>query len=191
MTRIIHKIIFSLLFLTILTTNAQTSLSLRSLLTNIAKERQETIAYKQIRTFSFSQQPLISHGNFYFIPPHYLEQRVLSPRKQRLLIKDDMLYIISPEKAIHAVKLASYPKIWLLTMTLRALLMNQHAFLQHYYKTKIQGNKRRWQLHLTPRNEKLIKNVIVYGKLAKINTIVIDYLSNDTLTLNLRYNKSK
>ena len=191
MPRTIQKISFALLFLTMLTTNVQAALNLTSLLSNIAKERQETIAYTQTRTFSFSQQPLTSHGNFYFIPPHYLEQRVLSPRKQRLLIKDNMLYIISPGKATHAVKLTSYPKLWLLTMTLRALLMNQHALLQHYYKTKIQGNKQRWQLHLTPRNEKLIKNFIVYGKLAKINTIAIDYLSNDTLTLNLRYNKSK
>ena len=191
MPKTIQKIILSLLFLIMLTTNAQASLSLISLLSNIAKERQETIAYTQTRTFSFSQQPLTSHGDFYFIPPHYLEQRVLSPRKQRLLIKDNILYIISPGKATHAVKLASYPKLWLLTMTLRALLMNQHAFLQHYYKTKIHGTKQRWQLRLSPRNEKFIKNVFVYGKLAKINTIVIDYLSNDTLTLNLRYNKLK
>ena len=191
MPKTIQKLMFSLLLLTILNTNVQATLSLLSLLSNIAKERKETIAYTQTRTFSFSQQPLISYGNFYFIPPHYLEQRVLRPRKQRLLIKDDMLYIISPKKAIHAVKLANYPKLLLLTMTLRALLMNQHNFLQHYYKTTIHGNKKHWRLRLSPRNKKLIRNITVYGKLAKINTIFIDYLSNDTLTLNLHYNKSK
>ncbi len=166
-----------------------TGLSLQTVLHHTKRVRSTRVHYTELRKLNFKKQALYSKGVFIFKAPKYLEQRMLTPSKRRFVAYGGKLYILRQGKRPRVESLRAYPNVWALIATLRALLVGNTRFINHYYRTSLKGSTQRWQLILYPKYK--IKRgftvMRITGSKKRIRNIMMTHRKGGYVSISLRY----
>lgn len=155
--------------------------SVDQLLKQISINQPTRLYYTQEQYLNFLPNPVTTQGELYFRPPSHIEQH-LSSSLQRIVIDKEEMTITSAE-GTRKVNLRNYPNVWVMVLTLNALLTHNNQFLKTYYTSTVNGSPSDWTLVLSP-NE-YVKNVSqmkLTGSQSKVYTLTIKYKNGDWLT---------
>ena len=106
--------------------------------------------FQQSQYLAALTRPLQSTGTLAYRAPDHLEQDIVTPRHQRLVL-DHGLLTMQLGRHRRSVPLADYPALAPLLDSLRALLAGDLSALQQHFALQLAGPLSRWQLRLTPR----------------------------------------
>jgi hypothetical protein len=90
---------------------------------------------------------------------------------------------ISNAQGTHTGSLRDYPNVWVMIMTLNAVLTNHAAFLQNNYRINISGNATAWILTLRPKSttSQHVLQIKLTGSKSKINAMLTQYNNGDLI----------
>lgn len=127
-------------------------------------------------------QPVVSTGALSFVAPDKLEKRTLTPRPEALLLNGDILTIDRAGKHRMVVSIEEYPEVAAFIESIRGTLAGDLSALQKLYTLQLTGSAEKWQLVLTPREERMssiFSRIRISGSHAYVQTIGLDQRDGD------------
>ncbi|HUX73131.1 MAG TPA: LolA-related protein [Steroidobacteraceae bacterium] len=103
-------------------------------------------------------RPLEVTGELLYDAPDRLEERLLRPRRESVLVDGDRL-TVTRGKHRRVLDLTRYPPIATLIESIRATLAGDAAALSRSFTVDFSGDVARWTLRLTPRPAALARRV--------------------------------
>jgi Outer membrane lipoprotein carrier protein LolA-like len=132
--------------------------TLDQLMQLLAQRRHGEADFSEIRYLSVLSEPLRSSGTLIYEAPDHLEQRILQPRPQAVVLDHGVLTMRRGNRE-RSVSLAQQPQIAPLVDSIRALLAGERATLEQHFTLQLSGSLDRWQLRLEPRAAPLRSSV--------------------------------
>jgi len=114
--------------------------------------------FSEVRYLSVLSEPLRSRGVLVYEAPDHLEQRILQPRAETVVLDHGVL-TMRLGKRVRSVPLAEQPQIAPLVDSIRALLAGERATLEQRFTLQLTGSIEHWLLRLTPRESSLRSSV--------------------------------
>lgn len=152
--------------------------SVEKLLNQISINQPTRLNYSQEQYLHFLPNPVATQGELYFRPPSHIEQHLLSSLQRIVIDKEEM--VITSAEGTRKVNLRNYPNVWVMIMTLNALLTHNYRFLQTYYASTVNGSPSAWTLILSPNSYvKNISQIKLTGTKNKVNTMFIQFKNDD------------
>jgi hypothetical protein len=124
----------------------------------LAQRRHGEADFSEVRYLSVLSAPLRSSGVLIYEAPEHLEQRILQPRAETVVLDHGVLTMRRGQRA-RSVSLAERPQIAPLVDSLRALLAGERAALEQHFTLQLTGSLEHWQLRLEPREPALRSSV--------------------------------
>jgi hypothetical protein len=149
---------------------------LAELMRQLAGQRHTTAHFKQSQWLNGLTRPLESAGTLSYRAPDYLEERIETPRAQRLVLDHGVL---SMQLGRHrrSVALADYPQLAPLLDSLRALLAGDLPALQQHFALQLTGTLSQWQLQMRPLDPSVqarLQDIRVRGRGAQIEALQLE-----------------
>lgn len=116
----------------------------------LAQRRHGEADFSEVRYLSVLSEPLRSSGVLIYDAPDHLEQRILQPRAETVVLDHGVLTMRSGKRE-RSVPLAEQPQIAPLVDSIRALLAGDRATLEQRFTLQLSGSLEHWTLSLTPR----------------------------------------
>jgi hypothetical protein len=124
----------------------------------LAQRRHGEADFSEVRYLSVLSEPLRSSGVLIYDAPDHLEQRILRPRAETVVLDHGVLTMQSGKRE-RSVVLAQQPQIAPLVDSIRALLAGDRATLEQHFTLQLSGSLEHWTLRLTPRAAALRSSV--------------------------------
>lgn len=99
-------------------------------------------------------EPIVLTGDLSYRRPDRIERHVRRPYEERLIVEGDRLTVETLDGQKH-LALHRHPVIWGFVESIRSTLTGDEATLRRIYDVRLEGDRRRWTLTLTPRDKKL------------------------------------
>jgi len=167
----------------------KSSLSVSSLMTQIAKTNVKSYRFSEKKFYSFLKKPTEVSGELVFKKPDTLEKNIITnSKKATYRIVGDKLFIIKPDKKMRKVLLNNYPEILALANSLRALFAGRIDVLKQFFDIEINGTLQNWTLTLTPTDidlEEKIEFMEIKGAHLSLKKITIKETDGDKSVLTL------
>lgn len=127
---------------------------LGQLMSLLAQRRHGEALFTEEKYLSVLKQPLKSSGELIYDAPDHLEERVVTPRPQSIVLDHGVL---SMHIGAHmrTVRLADYPELAPLIDSIRATLAGDRAALERVFAVEYAGSLDDWRLNLTPRDPRV------------------------------------
>jgi hypothetical protein len=132
--------------------------TLNQLMQLLAQRRHGEADFSEVRYLSVLSEPLRSQGVLIYEAPDHLEQRILQPRAETVVLDHGVL-TMHVGKRERSVPLAEQPQIAPLVDSIRALLAGERATLERRFRLQLTGSIERWMLRLEPRESSLRSSV--------------------------------
>lgn len=163
------------------------SAPLAALMRQLAARRHGHVAFTEVQYLAVLERPLESSGELLYEAPDHLEKRTLTPRPETLVLAHGVL---SATRGRHTrtLALAAYPQLAPLLESLRATLAGDRAALERAFSVRLDGDLRRWTLHLAPRDPaaaRLVREVLIGGEQADLKTVEILEADGDRALLTI------
>ena len=161
--------------------------ALDALMHTLAARRHGHVAYTEVQHLAVLDGPLRSSGELLYEAPDRLEQRVLEPRPETLVLAHGLL---SATRGGHTrvLELAAAPQLAPLIESLRATLAGDRAALERLFSLELAGDPGHWMLTLTPRDPaaaRTVASVRIAGEGAQLRTVEIVAADGDRSLLTL------
>jgi len=131
---------------------------LDSLMALLGQRRHGEADYREQKYLSMLTQPLESTGVLIYDAPDHLEQRILLPNPQSVVLEHGIV-TMQIGKRRRVLRLADYPQLAPLIDSIRATLAGDRAALENSFTLSFSGTLDHWQLRLTPRDPRLAATV--------------------------------
>jgi len=129
------------------------------------------------------KSPLELTGTLAYDAPNRVVKRTLEPKPETLTVEDDRLVIDSATRGrSRALRLDQYPVLWAFVESFRSTLKGDLAALERFYRVTLEGDAKRWQLTLVPRDpgmSALIKSILIAGSHGRIGRIEVQEAQGD------------
>jgi hypothetical protein len=132
--------------------------TLDQLLHLLAQRRHGEADFSEIRYLSVLSEPLRSSGVLIYEAPDHLEQRILQPRAETVVLDHGVLTMRRGQRE-RSVNLAEQPQIAPLVDSIRALLAGERSTLEQHFTLRLTGSLEHWELRLEPRESALRASV--------------------------------
>lgn len=157
------------------------SATLDQLMQLLARRQHGEADFTEVRYLSVLSEPLRSRGLLIYRAPDYLEQRILQPRAETVLLDHGVL-TLRRGKRERSVSLAQQPQIAPLVDSMRALLAGERATLEQHFTLQLTGSLERWQLRLEPREEALrtgVREIDISGEGDQVRLVQLQARNGD------------
>jgi outer membrane lipoprotein-sorting protein len=148
----------------------------------LAQNKSGKATFVETKYIGIIDHPIVSSGELSFIAPDRLEKRTLTPKPETLILDGDTLTIDRPGKSRMTVSLAEHPEVAAFIESIRGTLAGNLSALQAFYALKLTGSADKWQLLLTPKQERIssiFEHIVINGANADIKTIELDQRDGD------------
>jgi Outer membrane lipoprotein carrier protein LolA-like len=137
--------------------------------------------------------PLESSGELSFVAPLRLEKRTFKPRAEVLVLEGDTM---SMERGSNkrSISLSDFPEVGAMVQSMRAAIAGDRVALERYFEAQATGTRERWQLKLTPRQQKIgitLREIVLSGNANYIHTIEMLLTDGDRSVMSLERPKQK
>ncbi|MGH7056881.1 MAG: LolA family protein [Acetobacteraceae bacterium] len=118
---------------------------------DLASIRRSEASFREVKRIARLTEPLISTGRLIYVRPNYLAMLTEAPRREKLVVDGDRLYLAEGDAAAHVIDLAAHPAIGALVEAIRGTLAGDIAELRKNFSVSVIGTPARWRLVLIPR----------------------------------------
>lgn len=132
--------------------------TLEQLMQLLARRRHGEADFSEVRYLSVLSEPLRSSGTLIYDAPDHLEQRIVRPRAETVVLDHGVL-TMRRGKRERSVNLAEQPQIAPLVDSMRALLAGERSTLEQHFILQLTGALDHWELRLEPREPSLRASV--------------------------------
>lgn len=165
---------------------------LQSLFQQLGQRQGYQADYVEKKYLAITNVPLLQSGSLSFAPPDTMVRRQTAPNPQRFMVKGNQLTIESAS-GVKQVSIDRIPELQAFLVSIQAVLSGDIAKLKSYYGVTLSGEIARWQLQLTPQEERLasyIKSIHFDGRYDEVVRIRIDEIDGDWSDMELTPVKS-
>jgi outer membrane lipoprotein-sorting protein len=151
-------------------------IELEELMATLALKKEDTARFKEQKFLKVLSKPLESEGTLYFRTPDYLEKRTLKPKKERLVVENNIVRFFDHQEEIRSLSLDAYPPLRDLLNGIRFTLLGEVAELKKYFELELRGNCGQWSLILVPKSESamnILERIIILGEKDTIGKITL------------------
>jgi outer membrane lipoprotein-sorting protein len=148
----------------------------------LAQNKSGKATFVEKKYIGIFDRPIVSTGDLSFVAPDRLEKRTLTPKPESLVLNGDILTIDRPGKRQMRVSLEEHPEISAFIESIRGTLAGDLSVLQTFYTLQLTGSVEKWQLVLTPKQQRLSRifsRICIGGSRADVNTIELDERDGD------------
>lgn len=162
---------------------AQQPLDADQLMRTLASVQTASATFVETRYSPLLKSPLVSRGSLSYRRPDQLEKLVVSPQKERIVLRGDRLTIDSAAAGRREIDVgAATAGIDALIEAVRATRAGDLAGLERNFVVAVTGTHDDWQLRLKPRTADIaryISAVSVWGSGARLQRIEVWEASGD------------
>lgn len=154
---------------------------LPQLLSRLAARSAATAHFEQTQYLSILTRPLQSEGELIYRAPDFLEERIVRPRPQRLVMDRGVL-TLQLGRHHRSVPLRDYPQLAPLLESVRATLAGDASSLERLFDVSASGTLAAWTLQLTPRAGQVpgpLRSIELQGQQAQIRQVRIQQRNGD------------
>jgi outer membrane lipoprotein-sorting protein len=165
-----------------------TDWTLARLMEALSANKESRAAFNETRFLSLLDRPLESSGELRFTPPRRLEKRTLAPGSETVVVDGDSVVIERAGKR-HSLSLKEHPEVAVFVESIRGTLAGDRESLERAYALSLEGDERRWQLVLRPRDDsvaRLVAKIEVGGAGADVRRIEITQPDGDRTLMLIR-----
>ena len=162
--------------------------TLARLMDALSANKESRAAFNETRFLALLDRPLESSGELRFTPPRRLEKRTLAPGRETVVVDGDSVLIERAGKR-HSLSLKDHPEVAVFVESIRGTLAGDRESLERAYTLSLEGEERRWQLVLRPRDEsvaRLVERIEVGGAGADVRRIEITQPDGDRTLMLIR-----
>ena len=144
------------------------------LMAHIASAATSTVRYREEKTLSFLDSPLVSHGTLRFEEPDKLIREIDGSTSTRYLVTTSSFIIEEGDRVPKEVPLDDYPALRALMQTVRAVLVGDLAVLEGLYRIEFAQDETGWTLGLDPRDtdiSRFVSKIKVSGRDGHVRAI--------------------
>ncbi len=148
----------------------------------LAQNKSGKATFVEKKYIGILDRPIVSTGDLSFVAPDRLEKRTLTPKPESLVLNGDILTIDRPGKRRMRVSLEEHPEVSAFIESIRGTLAGDLSVLQTFYTLQLTGSVEKWQLVLTPKQQRLsliFSRIRIEGSHADVNTIELDERDGD------------
>ena len=164
------------------------TVSLDELMQLLAQRRHGEADFTEVRSLSVLSEPLRSSGVLIFDAPDHLEQRILQPRPQTVVLDHGVL-TMHRGKRERSVSLTAQPHIAPLVDSIRALLAGERATLEQHFELQLTGVLAHWSLRLEPREAALassVREIDISGERDAIREVQLQARNGDHTVMHIQ-----
>ncbi|WGF86686.1 outer membrane lipoprotein carrier protein LolA [Marinivivus vitaminiproducens] len=132
---------------------------LEALMDRLASVSEREVAFREEKTLSALEDPLVSTGTLLYRRPDHLEKRTLQPAREDLVVDGDRLRIKLGDEPERTLDLAAQPELGALIDTIRGTLAGDLDLLRRSYTVAGESGPDGWRLVLTPTDRRLARFV--------------------------------
>ena len=154
--------------------NQTCSVDLRGLMVSLAGKKEKSARFKEEKFLKILEKPLRSEGTLHFQAPDYLEKITAKPKKERLVVKSELVTIFDQQDVSQTLSLDDYQPLKELLNGIRFILLGNLNALMKYYELDLKGNCNQWSLILVPISAPaldIIDRIIILGEKDNIEKI--------------------
>jgi len=151
------------------------------LMAQLAQVQASRARYSEVRRVAVLQKPLQLSGTLLYARPALIEKRQILPFEEVIRVDGDRL-TVEREGKTREIMLQNAPLIAGLVESLRATLAGDGSELERLYAIRVQGNRQRWTLALTPREAEIagvVKSILIAGSDSRVARLEILEPSGD------------
>ena len=157
-----------------LATGDEGDATLDRVLARIASEAGNSVRFREEKTLSFLDSPLVTYGRLRLEAPDKLIRETAGQSGARFVVSSSTLVIEEAGKAPKEMRLDDYPALRGMMDTMRALFTGDLSILNRLYRIKLQTDGAAWAMELRPREDaisRFVTAIKVSGREARIRTI--------------------
>jgi len=177
-----------LLWLALLSSTAMAgTLDVETLMKHLAASTYNTARFTEHKYLHSLSQPLELSGVLKYEPPDHFVKQTLQPRPETLTIDKGALTIERKGKS-RTVQLQDYPTLQGFIECIRDTMTGDLSGLRENYNLQVEGDMRRWQLILLPKDARLLKvieTVLIGGSDDHVETVEIREAKGDRSVMNI------
>lgn len=162
--------------------------SLDSLMHALSSVEQRQARFSETRELSLLQQALTSKGTLSFQRPDTLIKQYDPPNGMRYQIDANRLLMRKAGGEEMVIRLDNAPQLQAYIAALRAVLAGDMGQLQTFFELHLEGDRKAWQLTLTPKQPGLARQVMrieIFGSAQEIEQFVVLEQAGDRTTTRL------
>jgi hypothetical protein len=110
--------------------------------------------YVERKHLAMLETPLESSGTLLYSAPGRLEKRMLSPRRESLILDGDTL-VLDSNGHHRTFALQEHPVVWAFAESIRSTLAGDLPTLQRFYEVSLEGHSGAWRLRLRPKESRM------------------------------------
>ena len=155
--------------------------TLDQLMRLLAQRQHRQAEFTEVRSLSVLSAPLRTSGVLIYDAPDHLEQRILMPRAETVILDHGEL-TMQRGKHTRSVPLAEQPQIAPLVDSMRALLAGERSTLEQRFTLHLSGSIEHWMLRLDPREPTLrssVREIDMRGEGDEIREIQLEAHNGD------------
>lgn len=130
-------------------------LTVETVMAALASVSQRQGFFTEEKQLAALERPVVVTGSLTYRRPSYLEKHALAPRREDLVVDNNVLTVTDEAGATRRLELSAQPEIRALVETIRATLAGDLAALQRDFSVDSAGEIADWRLILLPTNPKL------------------------------------
>lgn len=127
---------------------------LGNLMQDMAAVKHRVVQYKEEKLIDLLEAPISSEGTLEYIAPDKLVRNVHKPFRVRYIIGNKQITIEKVNKS-QTRDLDEVPMVRTFIESFRAVLAGDLIILQKHYVVEFNGDRKRWEIILRPKNKKL------------------------------------
>lgn len=154
-----------------------TGWNVEQLIESLARNRQAEVRFEETAFSNLLTQTLKTQGVLRFIPPSGLEKHITAPYDERYLVEGESVLFESKTKGTsRTLSLHDYPALRAFIEAFRSTLANDVITLRRFYRVRLQGDPRGWDLILHPLDDavqELVESIRFSGDRDQVRRIEI------------------
>ena len=163
-------------------------LTLEGLMKSLSEVKQAQVEFNEVKKLAVLTAPLRTSGKLVYRAPAFLEKETLQPYREVLRIDGNNIIRETQRGQKQSFSLQAYPAVWAFVESFRATLAGDLKTLEKFYKVRLDGNQKQWQLLLLPKDPdmgELVHAIRIHGRGHQITSIETQEASGDSSIMTL------
>lgn len=169
-------------------TMAADSFTVEGLMKRLSEVKQAQVEFSEVKKMAILTAPLKTSGKLAYRAPTFLEKETLQPYHELLRIDGNNIFRETQRGQKQSFSLQAYPAVWAFVESFRATLSGDLKTLEKFYKVRLDGNDKQWQLLLLPKDPdmgELVHAIRISGQERQIVSIETQEASGDSSLMTL------
>ncbi len=162
--------------------------TIATLMQTLSEVRQAHAEFSETKKLSVLTTPLKTSGRLIYRAPLFLEKETNQPYHEVLRVDGNNITRENQRGQKQNFSIQAYPAVWAFVESFRATLAGDLKTLERFYKVRLDGNEKQWQLLLLPKDPEmgeLVHAIRINGQGNLITSIETQEAAGDSTLMTL------